>query len=468
MAEQEKLVPLGTVLGGNKNYVDLIIREDVPVICVNQAARKKRSMPFKALYDNNKQFWQQGSGWEFFIVETDAAKINELAAAAQAAAWQTPAIPLSAAAEVQAEQPPDSGFGKEYESIAAMSLVQQVQHIQENKKRLDCLIAEKPRNEKKVTEALVDTARDAALVNHAALLDAVHFADGEAKKLTQGLVDSTRDMVKASSQLISDNIFNDDLMNTLVEKSNGTIIQHMTRTYLNGLAFLSYYNKIVSTSSIINKLRISFEKKYRPFYRALLPHVHPDDIALEKVFRGGMRAIPEKQFLDWAVGFLIHDIGKAAAVEYHEGEAAYNRDIVVEHVKIGYDSVMNKTNYPREAGLITGYHHEYYGDSAGYGYFRSYLDQYKKVNPEARQDFCVAFELEPMIDYEALGYFPAKVLEIIDVYDSVTDPNRKYRKALSPEEAIAMMQDEFIVKHPKIDLVLFDVFSAFVREKTKK
>jgi hypothetical protein len=270
--------------------------------------------------------------------------------------------------------------------------------------------------------------------------------------------------VKASSQLISANIFNDELMNTLVSRSNGTIIQHMTRVYLNGLAFLTYYNNMVSGSSMINKLRVSFDKRYRKFYHTLLPHIHPEDFSLEKVFLGGMRIITQNDFYNWATGFLIHDIGKAAAVEYHEGEAAYNRDIVMEHVKIGYTSVINKTNYPLEAGLITGYHHEYYGDPGGYGYYRTYLEQHKSLNPQAKMGFCVAFDLENMERFDALGYFPAKVLELIDVYDSVTDPNRKYRKALTPEEALSMIEKEFIIKSPKIDIILFDIFSKFVRE----
>jgi hypothetical protein len=257
-------------------------------------------------------------------------------------------------------------------------------------------------------------------------------------------------------------------MKTLVAKSNGTVIQHMTRVFLNGAAFLRYYNNLVSGTSIINKIRISFDKKYKKYYHTLLPHIHIDDMTLEKVFYKGMRAISEPEFVNWSTGFLIHDIGKASSVEYHEGEAAYNRDTVVEHVKVGYTAVMNKTNYPRDAGLITGYHHEYYGDSAGYGYFRSYLDQYKKLRPDAVPEACITYELEPMMDYQALAYFPAKILEIIDVYDSVTDPNRKYRKALAPEEALAMLKDEFIEKHFKIDIILYDIFAGFVRQITAK
>jgi HD-GYP domain-containing protein (c-di-GMP phosphodiesterase class II) len=187
-------------------------------------------------------------------------------------------------------------------------------------------------------------------------------------------------------------------------------------------------------------------------------------LTLERVFLGGMRVIEENDLCNWATGFLIHDIGKAAAVEYHEGEAAYNRDIVMEHVKVGFTSVMNKTNYPQEAGLITGYHHEYYGDPGGYGFYRTFLEDYKKANPQAKMGFCIALDIDPINRFETLGYFPAKVLEIIDVYDSVTDPNRKYRKAMSPEEALSMMEEEFINKHHKIDIILFDIFAKFVRE----
>jgi hypothetical protein len=290
------------------------------------------------------------------------------------------------------------------------------------------------------------------------------LTEKDAKKQSQSLVESTHSLVKASSQLVSENIFNDELMHDLVSKSNGTIIQHMTRVYLKGLAFLTYYNRLVSRLSIIDKLRISFIEKYYDFYHALLPHVHPDDLTLQKVFLGGMRAVPENIFYNWAVGFLLHDIGKAAAVEYHEGEAAYNRDIVMAHVNVGYTAIMEKTNYPKEAALITGYHHEYYGDSSGYGYYRSFLEQSKKSNPNKKLESCIAYEIEPVIAGETLAFFPAKLLEIVDVFDSLTDPNRKYKKAVTAEEAIALMREEFIEKHIKLDAILFDLFVKFVEE----
>ncbi|MCL2129062.1 MAG: metal-dependent phosphohydrolase [Treponema sp.] len=471
MDENKKIIPLRNTIFSqdivsslNREYLAIMIRENTKVICINKNAGKKRNMPFKALYENNNRFWLQDSAWEYFIEADEFAGIKEKAASGHY-------IPES---KMEAEEEPEVlsdeselGFGKEADVILSMTIPEQVNKIEENKSKLNDLIVNKTKDPAIVTEALVETTKDAALINHAVLMNAMKAGDDEAKKITQTIVTSTTEMVKASVQLVTDDIFDNELMAALVQKSNGTIVQHMTRVYLCGISFLAFYNKLVSTSSIINKLRISFNGRYRNYYHTLIPNVDMEDLSLEHVFYKGMRSIPAEIFTQWAVGFLIHDIGKAGAVEYHEGEAAYNRDIVVEHVKLGYTSVMNKTSYPREAGLITGYHHEYYGDSSGYGYFRTYLEQYKKANPKARQDYCITYELEPMLDFIALAYFPAKVLEIIDVYDSVTDPNRKYHKAMKPEEALSMMREEFIVKKQKIDPVLFDIFETFIKGKLK-
>jgi hypothetical protein len=463
MAEVNSIVLLRTIITSDKDYIDACLLEDACVICINRDTKRNKFMPFRVMYDNNNQFWEQNKAWEYFLASDELIKIKERAAKLKST-WEPHYVEVVQPTPEKIEDSINQGFGDQYDAIVTMTETERIQHIKESKSRLDKLIAQKPRQEQLITEALVETTRDAVLHNHAALIDAMDLPADEAKRQTQDLVDSTRELVKASTQLITANIFSDELMNTLVTKSNGTIIQHMTRVYLKGLAFLTYYNRLVSTSSIINKLRIAFFEKYQPFYRILLPHIHLDDLTLEKVFLGGMRAIPENTFYTWALGYLIHDIGKAAAVEYHEGEAEYNRDIVMEHVKIGYTSVMNKTNYPKDVGLITGYHHEYYGDPSGYGFFRSGFELNKKINPQAKLNACITYEADPIMDFEALAFFPVKILEIVDVFDSVTDSNRKYRKVLSTEEALVMMREEFIVKHQKIDIILFDLFKRFLKE----
>jgi HD-GYP domain-containing protein (c-di-GMP phosphodiesterase class II) len=464
MEAKNSLILLQKIIISGKYYTDACLLEDVCVICINKITKKTKFIPFKVMYNNNNKFWLQNELWEYFISGDDLAGIEERVVKLNYQ-WEQPVVtetgPVTAEA---ANNMADQGFGAEYADFAAMPEYERSRHMKENKKRLDALITQKPRQEQLITEALVETTREAILYNYASLMNVMNIAGDEAKIQTHDMTAHTNELVKASSQLISANVFNDDLMNILVSKSNGTIIQHMTRVYLKGLAFLSYYNKLVSGSSIINKLRISFNEKYHDFYHSLLPHLHTDDIILERVFLGGMRAIPENIFLNWAVGFLLHDIGKAAAIEYHEGEAAYNREIVMEHVKVGYISITNRTNYPKDAGLITGYHHEYYGDPSGYGYFRTCYDQYKKINPHTKLDSCITYDLNAMMNYEALAFFPAKILEIVDVFDSLTDPNRKYRKVITTEEAIGVMREDFINKNRKLDIILFDLFLKFMNE----
>ncbi|MDR0455586.1 MAG: metal-dependent phosphohydrolase [Treponema sp.] len=457
METKSSLVLLQKVVAAGKHYIDTCFLEDVRVICINKETKKSKFMPFKVMYDNNRQFWLKNETWEYYLAGDELAEIEEKIAKLNSRQER----PVTEETENDIIS---QNLGNEYINFAAMPEQERVEHIKECKNRLDALITQKPRQEQLVTEALVETTRDAVMHNYASLMDVMNLAEDEAKNQTRDMVEGTRNLIKASSQLISSDIFNDDLMNALVSKSNGTTIQHMTRVYLKGLAFLSYYNKLVSSSSIINKLRIVFDEEYHNFYQTLLPHVHPDDITLERVFLGGMRMIPENTFYNWAIGFLVHDIGKAAAMEYHEGEAAYNRDIVVDHVNVGYSSIINKTNYPKDASLIAAYHHEYYGHPSGYGFFRTCLDEHKKINPQIKQDFCITYDLESMMEYEAMAFFPAKILEIIDVFDSLTDSSRKYRKVMTTEEAIATMREEFIEKHHKIDIILFDLFLKFIRE----
>jgi len=468
---------LREILKKSTNHVNACIKEDVGVICFSRKLQKKKTMPFRILYENNNQFWLQNQVWDYYVAQDDLAKIEERVA--QLDSQWTPGTENTVQETTNnvpvtiippgTNLPPLSnmianGFGEEYVTFASFTEIERLRRMQECKKRLEALIAQRPRQDDVVTRVLVETTEDTILHNYTSLITAMSLAEDDAKQSTQNIVNSTHDIVMASSQLISENILNDDLMNTLVSKSNGTIIQHMTRVYLKGLSFLTSYNKLVSGSSLIQKLRISFGRKYHTFYRSLLPHIDPEDLTLERVFLGGMRAIPEFVFNAWATGFLIHDIGKASTVEYHEGEGAYNRDIVMEHVKVGYNAIMNKTNYPRDAGLIAGFHHEYYGDPDGYGYFRIGLEQYKKRNPQIKQDYCIAYEVKPMLSFQALAFFPAKLLEIVDVFDSLTDPNRKYRKALSTEEALDVIEEEFINKAHKIDPILFDLFTRFINE----
>jgi len=447
----------------NKTNIDIILKEGIPVFCRHKSAQRFKLIPFKTLYKTDNNFWQNDKNWDFFFTKETLDKLREKNIVEPVASETKDEI------EIEDDSPPKpavlQSFGDDYKVIAAMSNTEKVKYLSDIKNKMDELISKKTMNKSTVTKVIVNTTRDAVMINHSALKNVLDLGDADAKKTTQPLVFTTHEMVKSYAQLVSENIFDNELINRLVEKSNGTVVQHMTRVYLNGIAFLAYYNNFASNRVSIINMRKTLNMKYQQYYQNLLPHVFIDDIVLERVFQKGMMPVPPDLFVKWAVGFLIHDIGKADTVEYHEGEASYDRSIVTEHVKLGYNSVVNKTNYPKEASLITGYHHEYYGNAEGYGYFRDYLEYYQKTNPHSRPEYCMTFDLESILECHALAYFPAKILEIVDVYDSVTDPNRVYRKALNSAEALAMMREEFITKNLKIDPILFELFTSFIRRK---
>ncbi len=457
------VVPLVTVLNEDRRMLPLLIRHEIPVVCRRISTGKLKKISFRALHDNNKLFWKKGNeDWEFLITGEHHRTLTNLITDMDSRG-QKHYKDQESGSSADNEYPPN--FGGRYDVIAAMAHEERVELVKEAKLKLDRIILEKPDDRDVIGKALSETTSDAAIANRSTIMEAIQMGDEAARAYTQELVDTTRAMVKSSTAIIDTAIFNDEMINSIMQKSNGTVVQHMTRVFLNGVSFLTYYNRKMLNSSLPNRIRIDFEKRYKAQYLPLLSHLHPDDVTLERVFLTGMQAISEPQLHTFATGFLIHDIGKAKDIEYHEGEAEYNRETIVDHVRQGYIAVMQKTNYPREAGLITGYHHEYYGSSSGYGFYRALLSNARQKNPKLNPDYCISFTMEPLIKFRSYSYFPAKVMEIVDIFDALTDPNRKYRAPLSTEEALNLMKNQFIDEELKIDPILFDLFTSFLQER---
>jgi HD-GYP domain-containing protein (c-di-GMP phosphodiesterase class II) len=470
--------------------VKLLLRNRENVVCRSTSNGRIKSIQFRALYENNRRFWEHQERWEYFLERQVAHETDEQLRILREALERrrvagdgsgdqspedtgpmlAPADPEPAVDELPEtdEALSDEGhenFSSTYAKYKRLDQDDRVKLLKDTTNHLNDLARKEDLEGHELASALVDATQDATMANRAALLEALRLGNDQAKAYTQQMVIETHQMVRSTIRLVDSDVYNDELVRAVVERSNGTVVQHMTRVFLSGLEFLLFYNREVMTRGIANRIRVRFPREYKKYYRTLLPHLHEDYVSLEHVFLGGMKALTEVEINKYATGFLVHDVGKAEDIEYHEGDAAYDRETVERHVKLGYRAVMDKTNYPREAALITGFHHEYYGHDSGYGYFREFLRSYKEANPALSQDYVMAYTMEPVIDYQVLSYFPAKMLEIVDVFDSLTDPNRKYRSPLLPQEAIDLMRNEFIEKQLKIDPVLFDLFVEFYHSR---
>ena len=116
-------------------------------------------------------------------------------------------------------------------------------------------------------------------------------------------------------------------------------------------------------------------------------------------------------------------------------------------------------NQKDESSLIAGLHHECYG--YGSGILKNFVN--KKINdPKYKVEFLMTFEPDDIINAEALAYFPAKMLEIVDIYDSLTFMGGSRNE--NPSEVVMFMRENFIEDKIKIDPIIFNLFVQFLSE----
>ena len=121
-----KVLSLPNASGVNRTFIDIIINEEIPILCINRNSMKKRLMPFKVLYDNKENFWQLGGGWEYYITLENLEVIKEKATL-KSGAWDNARPRIEEKPEVKIEKSIDSasagneGFGKEYVYFSDMT-----------------------------------------------------------------------------------------------------------------------------------------------------------------------------------------------------------------------------------------------------------------------------------------------------------------------------------------------------------
>ena len=139
-----------------------------------------------------------------------------------------------------------------------------------------------------------------------------------------------------------------------------------------------------------------------------------------------MREIPFDKLLQFSIGALLHDIGKIDNIDYFEGKEKYDKKIIMKHAPISYNMIVKTREFDPEVALLAALHHEYYNDSAGYGVSKIlFPDNIKKFKTP---QYCLTYDVSDIKNGRALAYVPIKILEIIDVFDALTDKNRRYRE----------------------------------------
>ncbi|MEK6794155.1 MAG: HDIG domain-containing metalloprotein [Spirochaetota bacterium] len=315
---------------------------------------------------------------------------------------------------------------------------------------------------------VLTASTDAQLISKTSLIESMSQLglndknDEAVRREMRGIAKLTRSLVNSITQVVGQNEEMRQVFLRFKPYAEGNTIYHTDRVFINFIQFLFYYNECMN-KGLVTKLRLRFQNYYQPYYRRLLTN-REEVRSLEQVFERGMSRVDGRDFLTLAVGALLHDIGKIENLDYFEGEESRDYARIKRHVYNGYNLIVRTATYPKEVALMAALHHEYSGHSSGYGVLHdAYEVRSEFEDMSQKHQFAVSYHCDSVENFNAIGYFPVKALEVLDVFDALTDPARRYRsRAYSPYEALELIKRDFVEREQKIDPILFDLFVDFL------
>jgi len=253
-------------------------------------------------------------------------------------------------------------------------------------------------------------------------------------------------------------------------QTGSNTLNHMNRMLIRVVSFLSYYNDYFTThSNDVKRIRTRFKESFYPLYAKL--YSDSQNINLEIVFKGGMSPVSDKKiFLEYALGGFFHDIGKIPDIEYHDGDEGFIPLKARRHVFDSYNMLLQSGRFTLGTVAMGLLHHDYYNASYGYKQRETIIKKFDKRKMDRsdsiRTKYCMSHNVMDVAYGISLSYFPLKILEILDIYDAMTDPDKNYRRScLTPDEALDEMKKSYIEKgSPGVDPILFNVFIDFLKD----
>jgi len=457
------LVPLDTLKKMDERFFPELLKTNCNILCKNIKNGKLHTKKINLLYDNDNKFWvKEKSPWSYFVTSeivnkiTDILKNTDLEIEAQFTEYDEKFREKELSFEKE--------LYNEYQILSAKRPEERIFALSEALLRINKVINTRTHSTDYKADTFIKVSSYSFLVNKITIDEALTIADKNAKKTAVEISSLTDKIVTSLISILSNDSYIDSYFFSLIGRSNGVTVRHMIRTFVMSYRFLLYFNKNLKHNNLEKIINKNFNKKYRDWYSFLLPHLSKNDLSLDIVFKGGMRPVPEKEIKVFSAGFLLHDIGKQRYIDYYEGNSDFDKRKVESHAKTGYRMLLQKTVYSEKIAAIAGYHHEYYGHESGYGYYRELCSLMLLDNCNYRQSSCISYNLEDLQQFNTLSYLPVKLLEIVDVYDAITDPCRSYKSSRTPSETLKFMRKEFVDNNQKIDIILFDLFENFLEE----
>ncbi len=353
-----------------------------------------------------------------------------------------------------------------------MSIKEKINTISDHSKKVNEALKEKTISKSSAND-IIESQTDASLILKSTIFEnfkQIKAADktfSEIQSQNKELMKVTKDLVVDIVKVLSKSPETQDIFENLQHFSEGGTSAHSNRVFVMFTDFIRFYNKQVNEPLFVNKMRKKFSENYKDLYQKVLDQYNGDKEInrLEDAIESGLGRLSEAEMLNLPVAALLHDIGKIKDIDYFESDNARDYERIQRHLFNGFYLITKMIDIPDDMAYTIGFHHEYYG--LGYGPFKSMYDKKKDVDYRFRVPYVMSYNVESVLECRALGYFPAKVIEAIDVYDALMDPARKYRKggSFTSEGAIELMEKEFVQAHTKLDPIVFCLFKSYVNSE---
>lgn len=253
--------------------------------------------------------------------------------------------------------------------------------------------------------------------------------------------------------LFRDIFDNSDMLN------DTNILSHSNRVCILMIEFLHYYNNIFN-KGLSNKLRHEYKNTYLDKYKIIMNKYNliKGIEKLENVYKLGIRKFTGSEIVNFAIGAFYHDTSLLNMVDFiPTDEFIKDGDFRDFHTAKAYYFLKYVLNQKDESSLLIGLHHECYG--YGSGILKNFIDK-KSNDPKHKIDFLMSFEADDIINAECYAYFPAKILEVIDIYDTLMfiDGSRNKKS----NEILSYMKNMFLDDKIAVDPIAFDLFIQFL------
>ena len=453
-----------------KNIKDQLISHNIPLFRVD---KEKNLIAFPTeqlslIIDNEKY-----NNLKLYIPKNFAVFIDEFKSITQTDS-STSSNQAAAPYVFRTPKESEKEMGKRISEISKMTYREKVSTIETYNKELKQIVVNEEQGiNKNTAQQIVNVGNDVGLIAKVTMFESIQKIKGEeitqeqAKIENQEITETTTNLVTTIVDMLSKNTETQKVFDELRNYSDGGVMSHSNRVFISYVNFMAFYNNLINRRHLVHKIRTSYTNKYKKFYEQVEAVFSKDNICknlatVEDCIDKGIKIIEDREMNLYSVGALLHDIGKVKDLDYFEGANGRDYERIKKHLFNSYALVSQTSEYPLEVILTVALHHEYYG--LGYGPYDHLYKLKLAKHPSFQIQRIMTYDAKTIDECEAFAYFPAKMLEIIDVYDALIDPARKYRggKTFTPEEALNIMREDFIEKHVKLDPILYDVFVEFL------